>query len=44
MIVVSPSKILENPVRDPAKDFIGTYRMIVLRPTKILENPVRDPS
>ena len=44
MIVLSPSKILEIPVRDPAKDFTGTYRMIVLSATKILENPVQDPA
>ena len=40
MIVLSPFKILENLVRDPAKDYTGTYRMIVLSPSKILLNPV----
>ena len=44
MIVLSPSKILENPVRDPAKDLTAIYRMIVLSPSKILQNPVQDPA
>ena len=42
MIVLSPSKMLQNLVQDPGKDLTGTYRMIVLSPTKILQNPVQD--
>ena len=43
MIVLSPSKILQNPVQDPTSDLTGTYIMMtVLRPTKILQNPVQD--
>ena len=26
MIVLSPSKILQNPLQDPPKDLTGTYR------------------
>ena len=44
MIVLSPSKILQNPVQDPAKDLTETYRMIVLSLTKILQNRVQDPA
>ena len=44
MIVLSLSKILQNPVQDPAKDHTGTYRMIVLSFIKILENFVQDPA
>ena len=44
MIVLSPSKILQNPVQDPAQDLTGIYRMIILSPTKILQNPVQDPA
>ena len=42
MIVLSPSKILQNLVQDRGKDLTGTCRMIVLSPTKILQNPVQD--
>ena len=42
MIVLSPSKILQNPVLDPTQDFTGTYMITVLSPTKILQNPVQD--
>ena len=44
MIVLSPTKILQNSVQDYAEDLAGTYRMIVLEPTKILQNPVQDPT
>ena len=44
MIVLSPSKILQNLVQDRGKDLAGTYRMIVLSRTKILKNPVQDPA
>ena len=42
MIVLSPIKILQNPVLDPIQDFTGTYIMTVPSPTKILQNPVQD--
>ena len=42
MIVLSRSKILQNPVQDLAEHFTGIYRMIVLSPSKILQNPVQD--
>ena len=42
MIVLSPSKILQNPFQDPAQDLTGTYRMIVLSPSKIVQSPVQD--
>ena len=42
MIVLSPTKILQNPVQDPASYLTGTYMMTVLSPTKILQNPVQD--
>ena len=42
MIVLSPTKIVQNPVQDPASDLAGTYMMTVLSPTKILQNPVQD--
>ena len=44
MIVLSPTKILQNPVQDPALDLIGTCRMIILSPSKILQNSVEDPA
>ena len=44
MIVLSPSKILQNPVEYPSQDLTGTYRMIVLSPSKILQNAVQDPA
>ena len=44
MMVLSPTKILQNPVQDPAEDHTGTYRMIVLSPSRILQNPVQDPA
>ena len=44
MIVLSRTKILQNPVQDPAQDLTGTYRMIVLSPSRILQNPVEHPS
>ena len=42
MIVLSPTKILQNPVLDPTQDFTGTYMMTVLIPAKMLQNPVQD--
>ena len=42
MIVLSPSRILQNPVQDLVKDHTGIYRMIVLSPIKILQNLVQD--
>ena len=44
MMVLSPSKILQNPVQDPAEDLTGIYRMIVLSPTKILQNTFHHPA
>ena len=42
MILLSPIKILQNPVEDPAKDLTGIYRIILLSSFKILQNPVQD--
>ena len=42
MIVLSPSKILQNPVLDPTQHFTGTFMITVLSATKILRNPVQD--
>ena len=42
MTVLSPTKILQNPVLNPIQDFTGTYIMTVPSPTKILQNPVQD--
>ena len=42
MIVLSPTKILQNLVLDPTQDFTGTYVMTVLSPAKMLQNPVQD--
>ena len=36
MIVLSPTKILQNPVQDSAEDLMETYRMIILSHTNIL--------
>ena len=44
MTVLSPTKILQNPVLNPIQDFTGTYIMTVPSPTKILKNPVQDPA
>ena len=44
MIVLSLTKILQNPVLDPTQDFTGTCMMTVLSPNKILQNPVQDPA
>ena len=44
MIVHSPSKILQNPVKDPGYDLTGTYRITVLSPWKITQNWVQDPA
>ena len=41
-LLLSPTKILQNPVLDPTQDFTGTYIMTVLSPAKMLQNPVQD--
>ena len=42
MILLSPTKILKNPVQNLAEDPTGIYWMIVLSLSKILQNPVED--
>ena len=34
MIVLKPTKILQNPVQDITEDLTGTYRIIVLSPLR----------